>query len=411
MSATADEWVPEANGNGGEDWQAGLIRGRGGPVACLANAVTALRNDPAWRDVLAFDEFSVHAMIVSKDSPLGGEPRAASDHDDRLAADWLQHRGIIVGPETAGQAIQVVARDRMFHPVRDYLDSLKWDGTKRIDGWTNLYLGVSPSDFSTVAGAVFLKGAVARIYRPGAKMDTVLILEGRQGLKKSTAMRTLFSPWFTDELADIGSKDASLQILGVWGIEIAELDSLTRVESSKIKAFMSRSVDRFRPPYGRHLIESPRQCVFVGTVNHDVYLRDETGGRRFHPVRCSRILIDELQRDRDQLWAEAVAAYKAGEPWWLESQEVTAAAEEEQAARYEGSAWDGLILDWVDERIRRGSASVSVAEILELAINKACKEWSKADEMRVTSCLRSAKWRRLREGRRGWRWFPPVSTS
>lgn len=406
------DWVPEPSREKGppvEDWKEGLIRGRSGPAPVLANAVTAFRRDPAWREALAFDEFSVHAMIVRKDSPLGGEPRAAGDHEDRLAAEWLQHNGILVGPETAGQALQVVARDRMYHPVRDYLDALQWDGTRRIDGWTNLYLGVVPSDFSAAVGAAFLKGAAARIYRPGAKMDTVLILEGEQGIRKSTALRTMFSPWFTDEIADIGSKDASLQILGVWGVEIAELDALTRVESAKIKAFMSRSIDRFRPPYGRHLIESPRQCVFAGSVNHGVYLRDETGGRRFWPLKCTRILIDELGRDRDQLWAEAVATFKAGESWWLESPELTTAAEEEQAARYEGSAWDAIIITWAEEQIQRGAASVSTAEILDRCIKKPCSEWSKADEMRVGSCLRQAKWQRYKDRREGWRYRSPAA--
>src|SRR5579862_7844009 len=114
-----------------------------------------------------------------------------------------------------------------------------------------------------------------------------------------------------------------MQTRGVWIIEIAELDSMTRAEVSKVKGFISRTTDRFRPPYGKRLIESPRQCVFAGSVNHSTYLRDETGGRRFWPVACTRILIHDLARDRDQIWAEAVHRYRAGERWWLDTAELT----------------------------------------------------------------------------------------
>ena len=129
------------------------------------------------------------------------------------------------------------------------------------------------------------RAGVARIFSPGAKADSCLILEGEQGTKKSTALKTLVQPWFTDEIAELGSKDAALQTRGVWIIEIAELDSMNRSEAGKIKEFMSRTTDRFRPPYGRRLIESPRQCIFAGSVNHTNYLRDETGARRFWPVQ------------------------------------------------------------------------------------------------------------------------------
>jgi hypothetical protein len=141
--------------------------------------------------------------------------------------------------------------------------------------------------------------------------DCCLILEDPQGSRKSTALKTLAGPYFADELADLGTKDSALQTQGVWIIELSELDSLGRAEVSRIKAFMSRTTDRFRPPYGNRLIESPRQCVFAGSVNHSSYLRDDSGGRRFRPVACGRIDIDRLARDRDQLWAEAKALFRA----------------------------------------------------------------------------------------------------
>ena len=132
-------------------------------------------------------------------------------------------------------------------------------------------------------------------------------------------------------------------------IEIAELDSMTRAEVSRIKAFMSRATDRFRPPYGKQVIESPRQCVFAGSVNHSTYLRDETGGRRFWPVRCGEIDVDALARDRNQLWAEAVSQYRAGEVWWLETRELIQEAEQQQSDRYEEDPWQSLIAAWVED--------------------------------------------------------------
>lgn len=153
----------------------------------------------------------------------------------------------------------------------------------------------------------------------------------------------LAGDWFTDELADLGTKDAALQVHGPWIIELAELDAMSRSEASRIKALISRQTDRFRPPHGRHLIEVPRDSVFVGTVNPDTYLKDEIGGRRFWPIRCSAIKIEELRRDRDQLWAEAVERFKAGESWWIDSKELIAAAAEEQRERYDRDPWQSLI--------------------------------------------------------------------
>jgi len=188
------------------------------------------------------------------------------------------------------------------------------------------------------------------------------VLEGPQGIRKSTALRTLAGEYFTDELADLGSKDAAMQTRGVWIIELSELDSLSHSEVARIKAFMSRTTDRFRPPYGMRLVESPRQCVFAGTVNHSTYLRDETGGRRFWPVACGRIDADAVARDRDQLWAEAEAKarFDAGSVWWMDTAELIQLASDQQVDRYEGDPWEEVIGPWVETR-----SSVSISEVLE----------------------------------------------
>ena len=327
--------------------------------------------------------------------PTGAVADEWSDQEDRLTADWLQHNGIYVSVETAGSAVQTVARDRGFHPVRQKLDSLKWDGTRRIDDWLILYLGADSNEYTCAIGARWLISAVARIYEPGCKADCALILEGDQGLMKSTALKKLAEPWFTDEIAELGSKDAAMQTRGVWIIEIAELDSMSRADVSKVKGFISRTADRFRPPYGKRLIESPRQCVFAGSVNHSTYLRDETGGRRFWPVACTRIFIDDVARDRDQLWAEAVARYRIGERWWLDTAELTLAAEQEQADRYEGDAWEGPISTWIE-----GQASVSTEDILMTCLEKAKGTWTSFDKTRVARCLRALGWERYKAGPR-----------
>ncbi len=387
-----------------------IVNQNGDPKPILANAITALRYAPEWCGVLVFNEFALETVVL-KDPPWDKTVTGAkwTDHEDRLTANWLQHAGIFVPVEIAGQAVQSVAKDRRFHPVLEYLESLKWDRTNRVDNWLSNYLGAERNDYTVAVGARWLISAVVRIYKPGAKADCCFILEGPQGLLKSTALKTIAGDWFTDEIAELGSKDAALQTRGVWIIEIAELDSMTRAEVGKIKSFMSRSTDRFRPPYGKRLIESPRQCVFAGSVNHSNYLRDETGGRRFWPVACTRILIDDLARDRDQLWAEAVVRYRSGAVWWLDSPELNRVAEQEQAARYDGDPLGDLIAAWLEHPTARydcGSPitpftstdeSVSVPNVLLHCIGKPQEQWTQTDQNRVARCLRSLGWERYRK--------------
>ena len=267
------------------------------------------------------------------------------------AAEWLQRRELNVTPMTVSRSVGAVAREITVHPVRDHLGALAWDGVPRIETWACRYLGAEDTAFNRSVGALWLISAVARIFRPGVKADHMLVLEGPQGARKSTALKILAGEdWFTDELPDLGSKDAAMHMQGVWIIEIAELDAIGKAEVSRIKAFLTRTTDRFRPPYGRYTIEVPRQCVFAGTVNPDTYLRDETGNRRFWPVRCGTIDIDALARDRDQLWAEAVARFRAGAIWWIDTPELIAAAKSEQEKRYQGDAWDARIDRWLTPR-------------------------------------------------------------
>ena len=381
------------------DWRKELIRAKptasypeGNIYPVLANAITALRHAPEWKGVLAFDEFAL-SPIALRPAPWGPVPNGTwSDQEDRLATDWLQRKSILVDVTIAAQAVQTVSKDRSFHPVRRYLESISWDGVERLDRWLTIYLSAQNTNYSRAVGARWLVSAVARIYRPGVKADCCLILEGPQGSRKSTALKTLAGPYFTDELADLGSKDSVLQTRGVWIIELSELDTLNRSEVGRIKAFMSRTTDRFRPPYGKRLVESPRQCVFAGTVNHSNYLRDETGGRRFWPVACGSIDIDGLARDRDQLWAEAKARFDRGFLWWLETAELVEEAAAEQADRYEGDPWEELVARWIEDR-----PSAAVGEVLSLCLDKPRAQWTQSDKNRVARCFRALGWERYRE--------------
>lgn len=392
----------------------------GTPERNEANVITALSLDAAFAGALVFDEFAQEILVTRALpwEPVGSTlSRPWGEADDVRCAEWLQRHEINVPPIVVGRSVVAVARNVRVHPVRDYLDTLAWDGTPRIDAWAVTYLGAADTRLNRAMASLWMISAVARIMQPGCKADHMLILEGPQGIRKSTALKVLASePWFTDELAELGSKDAAQQMRGVWIIEMAELDAMGQADVSRIKAFLSRTTDRYRPPYERYVVTVPRQCVLAGTVNPDTYLRDETGNRRFWPVRCGAIDLDGLRRDRDQLWAEAAARFKAGAPWWLDDRELVALAGVEQEARYQGDAWDARIERWLvceKQRVNVGSGQyedwqdryvprrapltdVSIGEILEQAFGLEPAKWGRGEQMRVSAFLKARKWERFK---------------
>jgi predicted P-loop ATPase len=320
------------------------------------------------------------------------KPKSWSDCDDVLATEWLQHQGIHIKTAVAAEAVETVAKGSAFHPVRDYLTRLKWDGEKRIKSFAANYLGAATSPYhAAVSRCLFIAG-VARIMEPGCKADYMPILEGDQDKGKSTAIRLLFTPWFSDDISELGSKDSKMEIGRAWGMEIGELASMSRADIDKVKAFITRMVDRFRPAYGRRVVEVPRQSIFVGSTNADAYLKDETGGRRFWPIRCDgKIDLDAIARDRDQVWAEAVALYKAGTPWWFTDTEIIKVAREEQADRYVEDPWQESIAKFLD--LKEGD--VSTDEVLKsLGLDKS--RWGRSEQMRVGACLKALGWERYR---------------
>lgn len=412
MSAVDESLRPiwkakQANNQYTDDWQNDLLlTATKTPKPLLANAVTALRRAPQWDGVLAYDEFALITMMMKPPPWLKGKdnawtPQHWTDRDDVLTADWLQHNSINISVQVAATAAEAVAKDHSFHPIRDYLTGLHWDGKHRIGNFASDYLGANSSPYHTAVSKSMFVAAVARIMRPGCKYDTVPILEGSQGKGKSSAIEALFSPWFSDDLAELGSKDAAMQVRCAWAIEIAELASMGRTEIEKVKAFITRSVDRFRPSYGRRVEVVPRQSVLIGTTNSDAYLKDETGGRRFWPIRCNgKIDVEAIKRDKDQLWAEAIALFEAGTQWWFTDRNVVNQAQEVQADRYVGDPWEDSIYKFIITQ-----DNVSIEEVLHSLGGDKWK-WGQPEQNRVARCLKTLGWEKYRtsETPRKWRY-------
>ncbi|APG06975.1 hypothetical protein BKD09_01415 [Bradyrhizobium japonicum] len=392
-------------------WRADLIRAKNDiPKPLFANAVLALRGAQCWQGVLAFDVFAHQTMLM--DVPpwqpfidaANFQPRPWSEQDDLAATHWLQTvEAIAVSPAVTAQAVELVARDRSFHPVQDYLDNLEHDGTFRLDRMLSTYFGSEQTEYTKLTGRNMMISAVARIYDPGCKVDTVTILESEQGLKKSTAIKELFDPWFTDDISELGSKDAAMQVAGVWCVELGELDAMSKPEVSKVKAFISRRVDRFRPSYGKRVVERPRSCIFIGSTNESGYLKDATGARRFLPAKVIKIDVEALQRDRDLLWAEARILYEEGVPWWFTNDTksgIAAAsiAKDEQEARYQADPWERLIADYLDSRLHQPPSNPAYRITIELVFRNAIEldeaKWDQAAMNRVARCLKRLGWER-----------------
>ena len=302
------------------------------PVANQYNARLLMRS-VEWDGVLVYNELTCREMICK---PVPGTAEAASkfprefrDTDYSSGVQWFnkQHGFSRVSKSIAMDAMDQNAYENTVHPVRDYLRGVVWDGVPRIDDWLiKWHHAEGPVDYVRLVSRCWLIGSVARIMQPGCQMDNALVLESSQGVGKSTAMRVMCGDeYFGDSLPHIGvNKDAADYVRGKWIIEIGELSGIHRSDVDSVKAFITRREEKFRPAYGRKEISYLRQCTFVGTVNRDAYLRDDTGNRRYWPVRVGLADIDGLVGVRDQLWAEAVASFDRGTPWWFESDEAVA---------------------------------------------------------------------------------------
>lgn len=368
--------------------------GRDGRKGSVFNTQLVLSNDRVWRGVLGYCLFS-YRIIKKKTPPLSfcvaGE---WEDSDTASLRVWLATKYKFTPSHTeVADALVVVAKANQFHPVRDYLNGVEWDGVCRLSSWLKRALGATDKEeYLSVVGLRFLVGAVARVMRPGCKMDTVLILEGLQGVGKSTVVSVLFGDWFTDAPIPIGDKDAFQVIQGKWCLELAELDSFNKSETTTLKQFFSMPVDRFRPSYGRVALDHPRQTVFMGTTNQEAYLRDYTGNRRFWPVFCSDVSVEWVRALRDQLWAEAVALYRAGEQWWATSEE-TLVVEDAQDARLQRDPWEELLRPWLAEREHK---PLTTAEVLTEGLRFDAPHIQQAHMNRLGPIIKALGWKSKR---------------
>lgn len=391
---------------------------RKAPIANLANAAIALRHAPELVGIVAYDEMLRHTLIRhtvpgSRMAKVAA-PRPIEDEDIAAIQEWLQrHKLRRLGKDIMHQAIEMIAREHAFHPVRDYLNSLKWDGKKRLHVWLAAYLGVENTTYASEIGRMFLIAMMARVFRPGCKADYMLVLEGPQGGRKSTACAILGGEWFSDSLPDVtAGKDVAIHLSGKWLIEIAELSALSKAEAGHLKSFITRDHERYRPPYGRQEIIAPRQCLFIGTTNESAYLRDETGGRRFWPVKVGCIDTDKLARDRDQLFAEAVHLYRQGTKWWPDGQFERRHIAPQQEQRFVADALEDLIRKWLSTpttdqygTTRAPPTRCTVPAVASDVLALDAAHLGTVDQRRITTALTRCGWVAKRD--KHGRWWEP----
>jgi hypothetical protein len=366
----------------GGEWFSELLRTPKGQIRnTFANACSILRNA------------SEFATLRYNEMTLTPELNGVAVTDARLGAARerieLEYQ-ISPATDTLSQAMITVSAERSFHPVRRYLEGLIWDRKVRIDSVASRILGAEDSRINNTMLRAWFVSAVARAMKPGCKVDTSLVLVGAQGLYKSTFFSILGGEWFADTGIDLESKDAMLQINHAWIYELAELDQITsRAHAGRIKSFLTSQIDKYRAPYARAVSAVPRCNVIVGSTNEMQFLADPTGARRFWCVRVPRP-VDRatLIAERDQLWAEAVAAYRDGEAWWLSSEAETAQRESSETHALH-DPWEPKIAEWVEA----AEGPITSTRILTAALSIEIGRVAQKDSQRVGAIMRRLGWR------------------
>jgi predicted P-loop ATPase len=386
---------------GQPEWKQSISSSSSGAVRPIReNVELCLRHDEGLKRLVSYDQFGERIVFGRrppwmKQYPGAEEVKAGdpwTDVDDlRLAGYLAETFNLIDAPELKVRAaVTLVARDHAVHPVRAYLNALRWDGVNRLDSWLSTYFGAPASEYASKVGTWWLVSAVARIMIPGCKVDHTLILEGPQGLAKSSALRVLGGEWFSDaDLGDLRSKEAALALAGLWIVELAEGEIFSRASTRALKAFVTKEFDDIIPKFSNLRSRMKRQSVFALTTNDDAdYLTDPTGNRRWWPVRCTQIDLDGLRRERDQLWAEAIARFRNNEAWWPVTDEEKALCEMQQQAREAEDPWD--------DRLRAALASVTeyttISELLTDTLTIPVPQQGRRERLRVAACLRRLGW-------------------
>lgn len=372
------------------NWPALLDCTDRGPRSNLSNAVLVLQHDPQFSpEQLWYDEFLDRVLTLG----VGSVPREWRDTDDARVTVYLQQaiNMTSIAETVTASAVRYVAHQRTRHCVREWLASLVWDEVNRLEHALEDYWGcvpneTQPCDYLRAVSASFLLSMVARIMKPGCQVDTMLIFEGAQGIGKSRALRVLGGDWYVLASESVTSKDFFQLFPGALVVEIGEMDSFSRAERERTKIVISTPTDRYRPTYARHARDFPRQCVFAGTTNRDDYGNDDTGLRRFLPVRCGEIDIPGLIAARPQLFAEAYRRIVAGEAWWIVPDVATKAV---QRDRQHDDAWTHVVLTYVEFRDETTSADVLVN-----ALKMDIADIKRDHQNRVSAILTLHGWKR-----------------
>lgn len=335
------------------------VDAQGMPVKSMKNLRTALSNDPKLRGRLRLNLFSGR-IDVTGDLPWSRAEtgKTWNDTDAAQLRIYLEPFFGKMAKNDVLDAVDACASDQAYHPVRDYLNSLTWDGVPRLDTMLIDYMGAEDTPYTRAVTRKSFTAAVARVMTPGVKYDTMLVLVGGQGRYKSTLLAKMGGDWFSDSLRTFGDKDAMETVQGTWINEVAEMQALAKAEINAVKMFLSKQSDYYRAAYGRYASDRPRQCVFFGTSNTRDCLIDTTGNRRFWPVDIdqrerTKEPSEDLTRERDQLWAEAMHYWKQGEKLYL-SRDIEEAARGVQEDHREQHPWEGIIADFLEEEVPKG---------------------------------------------------------
>ena len=331
----------------------------------ISNFSLIIENEPLLKDRIAYNEFSNRANVIGQlPWRAKGNLQDWTDTDDSGLREFIEkHYGISSNAKCA-DALALSFEKHRFHPIKDYLNSLEWDGEKRVDTLIIDYLGAEDSRYVRTVTRKVLVAAVARVFNPGCKFDNMLILSGKQGVGKSTIIKKLGKDWYSDSLSTVSGKDAYEQLQGVWILEMAEMMATKKADIEATKHFLSKQEDIYRVAYGRRTSRFPRQCIFIGTSNEHEFLRDKTGNRRFWPVDIYEHepkldVFKDLDNELDQIWAEAVQLFKNKEPLYLSAEEEQE-AKKQQDDHSEESAKAGLIEEYLNKPITENWYQLSI---------------------------------------------------